>query len=249
MVIGQQASAGAFLGSLTWEEAARSLPEKTVILPFAAGAKEHGPHLPLATDRIVMEHLLKVAVEERDVLVAPEILHGWFPAFRDYPGTEVSDPTVFQDYVRGVAESLVRHGARRLVFLNMGVSRATGLPLSIVARDIRADHNVKTLVISWDDLESEDAELIYEQERGGHADEGETSILLHLRPDLVHMARSVRDYRGTPREQTGYQPGKFDRATETGVFGDPTLATADKGAALLAIMVRNWLEALDQFED
>lgn len=241
--------AGAYLGDLTWEEAAELLPLKTVILPFSAGAKEHGPHLPLGTDRLVMDHLLAAAVAERDIIVAPPILHGWFPAFREYPGTEVSEPEIFQSYVRAVAQSLARHGVEKLVILNMGIARATGLPLSIVARDLRADEGIRVVVVSWDDLESAESERVYEQERGGHADEGETSIILHLRPDLVQMDRAVTDYRESGGPQIGYSPGHFDRETESGVYGDPTLAEGDKGAIILDVMTRRFLQALDQFSD
>ncbi len=241
------ARAGAYLGELTWEEAAARLPGTTVVIPFAAGAKEHGPHLPMGTDQLVLEHLLAAAVRERDVIVVPPILHGWFPAFRDYPGTEVADATVFQDYVRAVAESLVRQGAVRIVFLNTGIAKATGLPISIVARDVRADFGVPTLVVSWDDLETSDTDGIYEQERGGHADEGETSIVMFLRADLVRTDRLTTDYRAPPRPQIGYAPGKFDRETEAGLFGDATLATPEKGERLLEIMTRSWLIALEQF--
>ncbi|MCZ6711220.1 MAG: creatininase family protein [Gammaproteobacteria bacterium] len=233
---------------MSWVDAHDALASRVVVIPFAAGAKEHGPHLPLGTDQLVMEHLLDAAVRERNVLVAPPILHGWFPAFRDYPGTEIADPAVFQAYVTAVAESLIRHGATRLVFLNTGISRATGLPLAIVARDIRANHDIATLVVSWDDLESSEIDALLDQKRGGHADEAETSIILHLRPDLVNMERAVTAYRGEAKPQIGYRPGKFNRATEPGLFGDPTLATAAKGEKLLEIMRRNWLHALDQFE-
>jgi len=239
--------AGDYLGDLTWQQAQQRLPRQTVLIPFAAGAKEHGPHLPLATDRIVLDYLLDQAVRQREVLVAPPVLHGWFPAFRGYPGTEIADATVFIDYVGAVAESLVRHGAQRLVFLNLGIRNATGLPLAIVARDLRADHGIAALVLSWDDLETDAALALYEQDRGGHADEGETSILLHLRPDLVHMDRAAADYRADPEPQIGYRPGVFDRSTEDGVYGDPTLASAEKGRALLDIMTASLLTALDQF--
>ncbi len=194
-----------------------------------------------------MDHLLDAAVGERDVVVAPPILHGWFPAFRDYPGTEIAEPEVFQAYVRSIAESLIRHGARRLVFLNMGVERATGLPLAIVARDLRADHGVACLLVSWDDLETEEAAAFYEQASGGHADEGETSVMLHLRADLVRMDRATRDERAAPTPQIGWAPGHFDREREAGHFGDPTLASAAKGAEILAVMRRAWLTAIDRF--
>jgi creatinine amidohydrolase len=242
-------SGGVFLGELTWRDAEAALAAKLVVIPFAAGAKEHGPHLPLNTDQVVMEHLLAEAVSQCNVVVAPPILHGWFPAFRGYPGTEVNDPTVFLSYVKVVAESLIAHGARRLVFLNAGITNATGLPITMVARDLHADRGVPTLVVSWDDLETDEVLALYEQERGGHADEGETSIMLYLRPDLVDMSKAVKDYRQPPREQIGYAPGTFDRAHEAGHFGDPTLASAEKGKRLLAIMRKNWLTALDQFAD
>jgi creatinine amidohydrolase/Fe(II)-dependent formamide hydrolase-like protein len=62
------------------------------------------------------------------------------------------------------------------------------------------------------------------------------------------MERAEADYRTEPQPQIGSRPGKFDRATETGVFGDPTLASTEKGEKLLEIMSRNWRSALDQFE-
>ena len=81
--------AGAWLGHLTWPEAEAQLETApVVIVPFGAGAKEHGPHLPMNADEVVMNHLLEAAVQARPVVVAPPILHGWFPSFRAYPGTE-----------------------------------------------------------------------------------------------------------------------------------------------------------------
>ena len=246
---------GAYLGDLSWPEAeARIASSPVVILPFGAGAKEHGPHMPMNADRIVMDYLLERAVESRDVIVAPPILHGWFPAFRDFPGTEVADPDVFRSYVHEVAMSLVRHGARRIIFLNTGISTATGLPISIAAREIRVETGVPTLVVSWDDLETDEIAQLQEQEVGGHGDEMETSINLYLQPDLVNMERAVQDYGDrTPKDYGGYQPGRLTRDeydpafSASGIFGDATLANADKGRAALAVLTREWLKAIDGF--
>lgn len=123
---------GVYLGDLTWPDAERWLRDAPlVILPFGAGAKEHGPHLPLASDRIAMEYLTKVAVDSMPVVVAPPILHGWFPAFAAFPGLTIEDPDVFWHYVLQAARSLVKHGARRVVFLNTGVTRSTGIPIAL----------------------------------------------------------------------------------------------------------------------
>ena len=246
---------GARLGDLTWPAAERRFATSpVVILPFGAGAKEHGPHLPMNADAVVMRYLVDRAIESRDVVVAPPVLHGWFPAFRGFPGTEVDDASVFRDYIEAVGMSLVRGGAQRLVFLNTGIDKATGLPISIAAREIRVQTGVPTLVVSWGDLETEASEALQEQREGGHSDEIETSINLFLQADKVNMALAVEDYGRQPRKDyPGYQPGLFSRDpadpnySETGLYGDPTLATAEKGERALEIMTASWLAILDGF--
>ena len=245
---------GAYLGDLTWPEAEVRLRDAPlVILPFGAGAKEHGPHLPLNADAVVMEYLCAQAVDSLPVLVAPPIVHGWFPAFRDFPGTEVADPDVFQAYVREVALSLVRHGARRIVFLNTGIRLATGLPISVAAREVRVETGTPTLVVSWDDIEPAELEEHMEQRAGGHADEVETAIHLFLQPELVHMERAVTDYGRGAKEYPGYRPGLFSRDpadpaySKTGLYGDPTLAEPEEGELALRLLTREWLTALRGF--
>ncbi len=260
MVWGSPAAAqerGAHLGELTWPEAEKRIAgADAVVLPFGPGAKEHGPHLPLNADAVVMDYLCRRAVEAENVVIAPPILHGWLPAFRQFPGTEVADPTVFIRYVDAVARSLIRSGARRLVFLNTSIAQAAGLPLAIVARDIREQTGTPLLLVSWGDLETEATRRLETQARGGHADEIETSIHLALQPGLVRMDRAVRDYGREPaRTYPGYQPGLFSRTpgdpaySETGLVGDPTAATAEKGRAALAIMTEQWLRALRGFSE
>ena len=65
-------NSGAYLGELTWPEAEQRLQEASlVILPFAGGAKEHGPHLPMNADQKVMEYMCQKAVESLPVIIAP----------------------------------------------------------------------------------------------------------------------------------------------------------------------------------
>ena len=252
---GQAQSPGAYLGELTWVEAERRLGEAPlVVVPFGAGAKEHGPQLPMNADAVVMEYLCRQAIDSLPVLVAPPILHGWFPAFREFPGTEIADPDVFREYAFEVAQSLAKQGAQRIVFLNTGISRATGLPLSIAAREIRTETGTPTLVVSWDDIEPPEVEQYQLQRAGGHADELETSIHLYLQPDLVQMENAVADYgERTGQRYPGYRPGLFSRDpadpaySETGLYGDPTFATAEKGKIVLDLLTREWLAALRGF--
>jgi creatinine amidohydrolase len=249
------AEQGFYLSNLTWPEAKEQLQKApVVIVPFGAGAKEHGPHLPLNADFKVMEYLCKKAVESQPVIVAPPIQHGWFPAFREFPGTEIAESNIFERYVFLVAKSLVNHGAKRILFLNTGISRATGLPISMAAREIRNQTGVPALVISWDDLEDEQYDALQEQKFGGHADEIETSINLVLQPELVQMDKAVADYgKRPPKNYPGYQPGLYSTDPDdpdystTGLTGDPTKASAEKGKKALEILTANLLKAIEGF--
>lgn len=246
---------GAYLGNLSWPEAKERLPKATlVIVPFGAGAKEHGPHLPMNADFVVLEYLCKKAVELQPVIVVPPIEHGWFPAFRQFPGTEIAEGDVFERYVYLVAKSLVDQGAKRIVFLNTGIFRATGLPIAMAAREIFTGTGTPTLVVSWDDLEDAEYEALQEQKSGGHADEIETSINLYLQPDLVQMNKAVTDYgKESPKDYPGYKPGMYSSDPKntsysaTGINGDPTKASAEKGKRALEIMTANWIKALEGF--
>jgi creatinine amidohydrolase len=205
-------------------------------------------------DAVVLEYLCRIAVDSLPVVVAPPILHGWFPAFRAFPGTEVADPAAFEAYVMEVARSLLKHGARRLVILNTGIRLATGLPLGVVAREIRVQTGTPTLLVSWDDLEPPEMDDLADQEYGGHADELETSIHLVLQPGKVHMDRAVPGPRPEgPLPGPGYRPGFLARDPQdpdyapSGVSGDPTLATEEKGRQALSLLSREWLAALRSF--
>ena len=248
------AQAGEYLGDMSWPEAKERLKTApVVILPFAAGAKEHGHHLPMNADRKLMEHLVSVAVTNTDAIAAPPILYGWFPAFREFPGTEVEDAHIFERYVFHAAASLVRSGAKRIVFLNTGVAKATGLPISISAREIRARCDTPTLVISWDDLETREVNAFIEQQWGGHADESETAVNLVLQPDEVDMDKATSEMGAPPKSYPGYRPGGFSQDPDhpaysaAGIRGDPSLATAEKGQKVLDVMEKNWLAALHGF--
>lgn len=253
--IHSSAAEGVLLGDLTWPEAEKAFATRpVVIIPFGAGFKEHGPHIPMNADAVVMQYLVDQAIEHKNVLVAPPILHGWLPAFRDYPGSEVADATVFINYMTSISEALIRSGAQRILYLNLSIGKASGLPLGIVAREMRVQHGVPTLLVNWEDMETDEFAEFTEQAAGGHGDEIETSINLFLQGDKVQMNKAIKDERlDTLKDYPGYRPGLFSRNpddpmySETGIFGDATKATVEKGERALGIMTQQLFLAIDGF--
>jgi creatinine amidohydrolase len=242
---------GVWLSDLTWPEAKKRFDDGAVVLvPIGAAAKEHGHHLPLKTDYLVARDLSERVMRELPVVVAPIVPFGYFPAFVDYPGSQHLRSETFVALLKDILSKLVRDGARKIAVLNTGVS--TEPTLRIAVRDLYEETGTRIATADIRTLgRALDAKL--EQKLGGHGDEAETSMILAIEPDSVHMEEAVEDYgnRVEEEETVFYQPTIFsgDPASgidfsRTGVRGDPTLASVEKGEAILAEMARELIHGL-----
>ncbi len=235
---------GASIDDMVWTEVGPLLRGGAVaVLPIGAAAKEHGPHLPLQTDWLTAEALGKELARSHDVVVWPALGYGFYPAFVAYPGSTSVPKDVFEATVKALADDMIRAGARAILILNTGISTIAPIDQAIAHAPARAVH------VYRGPRYLRAVELVCEQERGGHADEAETSILLHLHPEKVrmHAARAwtneVRPGRWSPDDPTSASFAPL------GVYGDPTLATAEKGATLWAAMCEDIREALSELRE
>jgi creatinine amidohydrolase len=241
------------LADLTWTEAADLLGDDLpVVLPIGAACRAHGPHLPLGTDRLVVEAVAERLLASGPVLVAPCIGQGFHPAFMDYPGSQHLEAATFQALVVEIVEGYLRHGAERILILNNGI--ATEAPLRLASQTILHRHGIRVATADLPRLGSQVAST-------DDLDERETSLLLAIAPALVRLDRlganmpddeddiadedpqllSLRQpLRFTPEERPG---GILNRS---GMTGDATGATAEKGERLLSAIVDEILADLGQ---
>jgi len=231
----QQAKA-IFLENLTWVDAEKALKNCEVVL-FAIGAraKEHGPHLPLKTDYILAEYLKDRVVREVPVAVLPTLEYGYYPSFLEYPGSVSIGAEAFKNTVTDICKSMSGHGVRKFYVLNTGVS--TLPPLQAASEEL-----AKTgLLMRYLNLLETDKKLppgLLKQEGGTHADEGETSMMLYIAPDLVDMSKAVKDYDARPnRKGLTRDPKGSGTYSPTGIWGDPTLASREKGRVIVETTV------------
>jgi creatinine amidohydrolase len=244
---------GVKLSELTWEQVAEANQRCPVaLLPIGAGTKEHGPHLPCGTDLMVVEELARRVVEAAPVLLLPSLAYGFFPAFVDWPGSVSVRPEHFAGMVADIVRSLARHGTKKFLLLDGGVS--TQPPLRILSYELYNELGVRVAVTNIVGLGHEARRALAEQEAGGHADEIETSCMLVIRPELVRMERAVKEIDsalpGTGGDDSVRKftlSGKIE--TPSGVNGDPTLATAAKGERVLAAMAQDILAFLRDFAE
>ncbi len=224
------------LEKLTWIEAEAALTEDAVVLiALGAGAKEHGPHLRLDNDFQMAEYLKRRVMAETVVVVAPTIPYHFYPAFREYPGSTDLRFDTARDLVVDIVRSLARFGPGRFYILNTGVS--TIGPLKAAAEILR-DERILLRYSKLRDLCSAVVNAIMEQAGGTHADEIETSMMLYIDPALVDMTKAASDF--NPENQSGAltrtrgAPGVY---SQSGVFGDATLASAEKGRLIVETVV------------
>ena len=236
--------AGVRLDGIAWTEAEKLLaPDRVVVLPLGAGSKEHGPHLLLGNDQLLAEGLAARVLQARPVAMLPTLTYGFYPAFLEYPGSVSLSADTQRDVVMQICRSIARYGPRRFYVLNTGVS--TARPLKAAAEGLAAEG----ILLRFTDIVgagkvAEDA--MRQQKAGTHADEMETSAMLYLAPGSVRMEKAVAD---GMTERTG--PLTRDVASATGhvspsgVFGDPTLASWQKGQKLAEAMVASIVADID----
>lgn len=230
-----QASQGILLENLTWPEAEKALGEKTVVvLPIGAAAKEHGPHLKLKNDFILAEYLKNRLIETQPVVVAPTLNYHYYPAFVEYPGSTSLSLETARDIVVDICRGLARFGPKRFYALNTGVSTVKALaPAAEILEKEGILLHYTDLLHALEPVEKQ----VAQQEGGTHADEIETSMMLHIDAALVDMGKAVKDYHpGKGRLTRNPEgPGVY---SPTGVFGDATLATREKGETVLNALVQ-----------
>ena len=243
-MLAQQLPRGLRLADLTWLQAADVLsPDTVVVIPLGAGSKEHGPHLKLGNDAIVSEYLTQRLTVASDVVVAPSLPYHYFPAFVEYPGSTSLTLDTARALTVDAVVGLSRFGPRRFYVINTGVS--TTRALEPAARQLAAQGILLTFTDLAGRLERASA-AIRKEEGGTHADEVETSMMLYIDPASVEMRRAVKEYNPSPGPlQLTRRRGAPGTFSESGVWGDPTLATREKGKIIVEALVSGILEDVE----
>lgn len=224
------------LEKLTWIEAESVLTADAVaLIALGAAAKEHGPHLRLDNDRQMAECLKRRVMGATPVVVAPTISYHYYPAFVEYPGSTHLRFETARDLVVDVVTSLARFGPRRFYVLNTGVSTLD--PLAAAAALLR-DAGVLLHYTTLREINRQAVAKVQQQPGGTHADEIETSMMLYIDPALVDMSKAVCEF-NLEKKRSGLTrtPGNAGVYSASGVYGDATLASVEKGRVVVEALV------------
>lgn len=196
---------------------------KRAIIPVGS-LEQHGEHLPVSTDALIAEYIAHQVAANMGAFVLPVIAYG--VSFEHAPMFQVSvKNSTLSSLVRDACTSLADNGIKDIIILNghhgnMGALKNIGRGLKTKVRVLHYWH-------------------FMEQELG-HAGDAETSLILAIAPELVHMERAKAGSKKPSKAayaKIAGKPGSFVKVTGNGVWGDPRAASAEKGRSLVREVV------------
>ncbi len=243
-----------FLPYLTWKQVDALPRDETLLIIPTAAIEQHGHHLPLATDTLINNYLLGLALaripRELSIYALAPVCYGKSNEHIGYPGTLSLSRETFIAVLRDLACSLHAAGFKKIVFFNShGGNHSL---VDVMARDLRAELGLRVFCLYGGGA----ASGVCEQEAtfGFHAGEVETSILLAATPELVHTDKYTVNYIARVGDPGILKP-EFAYATfawltrdiaPSGVMGDPNPSTAEKGRAWAEEMSTRMASALEE---
>jgi len=248
-------------GEMTWPQIRDAAAAARVAVVPIATIEDHGLHLPVDTDLRLCAAVCEEAVSrapDRAVLV-PAINHGYSPHHMDFPGPITISAETLIRYGVDVCKSLAHHGFKRILIVNGHGSNAPFV--DIIARLTVVETGALAAGVNYWAAPGvrEAAESLRESEKIGgmnHACEFETSLYLAIAPELVDMSQAVHELSHRPTKNywtdliggdgplTMMEP--WSALTESGVMGDPTKASAEKGRTLLDAAANGVIELIDE---
>ena len=228
----------------------RDLP---VVFPVAA-LEQHGQHLPLFTDSLLLGEVMRRVTARLDgqALFAPLQWLGNSDHHLDFPGTLSAPPRVYLDLLNGLAENFLQHGFRRLVFVNG--HGGNDVPGRQAIFELRQKHRHRNDVLFlfatyWSVgtprlMRAVDADLV--QTEMGHACEWETSMMLRIAPHLVGDFKSAEPVEFGASFEPAARGWITRERTKAGHIGQPHLASAEKGEFLLQLFTDDVVALLER---
>ena len=239
------------LQNLTWPDVAALSRDTPVVFPVAA-LEQHGRHMPVYTDSLLMGEIARRAeIQLGDrALFAPLQWLGNSHHHMDFPGTLSAEPRLYLDLLCGLLENFIHHGFKRLFILNgHGGNDVPGKQAVFEVRQRHRDRkDLLLLFATYWNLTPEPQSFIpgSSQTQMGHACEWETSMVLKLDPRLVKNHQTVPEQTfGNAFEPASRGWTMTDRS-EHGHVGDPKHATPEKGEALFQAFTQGTVAMLER---
>lgn len=238
------------LTDLTWTEVDKLSRDLPVVVPVAA-LEQHGHHLPVFTDSMLLGEVVRRVGEtmQDKVLVAPLMWLGNSHHHIDFPGTLSATPRLYLDLINDLTDNFITHGFKRIVFLNGHGGNTT--PGKQAIFEARQRHRTRTDLLLlfatyWDSANPNMGRSDLVQTQMGHACEWETSMILRLDPHLVKDITKLEEVPFGFAFEPAYRGWITKDRTVPGHIGSPQFANAEKGEYLFQTFSAGVTQFLEQ---
>lgn len=232
--------------NLTTEQTDKINKNLPVLILFCA-TEQHGPHLPLSTDRLIGEHFtheLNRLIKDKFILL-PTVPIGCSDHHMDFGGTLTFKHSTFKKIIHEMVECMIFHGFKNFLFLNShGGNQGIGqVILEALGNEFRHCH---FNLITWWKLANQELKKLNDSGPGGtgHAGEFETSLMLFIAPELVHKDKitPLSDQKFDPLIGDMINPPSISyfqtikKISTNGVVGNPNVSSIEKGEKISHII-------------
>lgn len=248
-----------FISELNWKQYDEKVKngDCTVMLPIGA-LEQHGPHMSMNPDVLIPTHLSECCAKELgNTLVAPAIQYGYKSQVKSgagnhMPGTTCIDGKTLTDLIKDLIKAFSKHGNKRFVMVNGHYENSMfiveGIDLALQELKWSGKEDVEVVLLSyWDFVDDKTIEKLYPEGFTGwdleHGGVMETSIMMHLHPDLVDIDK-IEDHE--PAEFPPYDifPVKKDWVPCSGTLSSAKNATKEKGEILVDVCIKGMVKAI-----
>ena len=247
----------------SWPQIQKHLDKQSLIILPVGTTEEHAPHLPVDTDARVAEayggSLADALTSEMPLLLMDTVRYGYsMKIMRKWPGTVIVRSRVFMDMIFDICFSVLDMGFSKLAILDCHGHHSG--PLNTVSRELCDACDRAVAILSPATLSRDEFNAIRKSPPGGsiHAGEWETSLLLHISPEVVDMSSASNV--DTMRYHSDFVAGDnflgrqrviwstwYLQNSKTGAYGDPTVASAQTGKTIMDAAVKNGVEFLKEY--
>lgn len=244
----------------TWVELGEVAKRQPVVVLPIGSVEDHGPHLPLDVDNFLIWTICEEAAKraQGDILLMPIIPFGFETHHMDFHGTIDIGMEHLLHFVLDVTKSVAHHGFKRILIAD---GHGSNMPiLELVARRTILETEALCSAFIWPSLALGEIKQVRESGRSGmsHACELETSVYLYLDSERVQMDKAIKDG-AMPASDFIWNdllsPGPIRMMdywscfSKSGINGDPTLATKEKGKFIFEAVVNNFVRFVREFKN
>jgi len=243
------------LQKMKWPEVKEEVEKGTVVVIPVGSTEQHGYHLPLDTDVAIVYHIACQAAKRERAIVAPPVNYGYNEKELAFPGTVSVTTETLIHFLFDLCSSLSRTGFKKILLFN---GHGFNAPVMMVVSHMVNERTDSLCAATsyWQLIDRELLRQIRESKTPGgmsHACEFETSIQLFLDPEHVNMSKAVKEINFQETRFTFFDlietppvmlRTHWDKNSQSGVIGDPTLATREKGEKLLNAAIDGLAEFL-----